>query len=99
MAADERQRSPQAFRGAALAVVGLLLLPFGEDSFDDLGIRRGSHGVARAADVERAGNGFAPAVGRAAEADMAALQVHAQAGEVGVRVAGKRTEVRARFVG
>ncbi len=99
MPGDEGEGVAHPLLGTTTAVVGLLLLPFGEDSFDELRIRRGSHGVARSADVERTGKGVPLRVGRAAEADMAALKVHAQTGEVGVRVSGKRDGFRARFVG
>ena len=90
MPGDEGEGVAHPLLGTAVAAVRLLLLPFGEDALHQLRIRVGSHGVARAADVERAGKGVPLRVGRAAVADVAALQVHAQACEVGVRISGKR---------
>ena len=82
---------------AALAVVGLLLQPLGVDALDEFGHGRCAHGVARAADVEHAGHGGPALVGMAEDADLAAVQRHAPAGEGGIKV-GHCAEV-ARFVG
>ncbi len=99
MPGDEGEGVAHPLLGTAAAAVRLLLQPFGVHALHQLRIRGGSHGVARAADVERAGKGVPLRVGRAAEADMAALKVHAQTGEVGVRISGKREGSDARFVG
>ena len=76
----------QVLAVAAFAVVSLLLQPLGVDAVDEFLQGSGAHGVARAADVENAGNGGPGLVRTAEDADPAAVQRHAQPGEFGVEV-------------
>lgn len=94
MAVDVGEGVAQFLLVAALAVPFLLLEEAGVHFADQRGVVRCSGGVTYAADVERAGD-----ASRAGIADVAVMQVHAQKGEVVVRVAAQGVHRCARFVG